>query len=184
LPDLLSEAFKAHREAKAGEIRAEVSKIFNRVKKLLDACDDYLADPDDPTRYYIGPRAEDLTITYMEPSEDGQKPQRKKATLTSLIARIEHATGIDVVAWESRHSDPRDVLVKAATAGRGLFELLARVEGKLNEQPVVNVIVSPEWAALRAELMRALAPFPDARASISTALSKVEGSGANRVHSV
>jgi hypothetical protein len=184
LPDLLAEAFKAHREAKAGEIRAEVSKIVNRVKKLLDACDDYLADPDDPAKYYIGPRAEDVTVTYTEPACEDEKPQRRKAPLTALIARIEHATGVDVLSWESKHSDPRDVLVKAATAGRGLFELLARVEGKLNEQPVVNVIVSPEWAALRAELMHALAPFPDARAAVAMSLSRVEGSGTNRVHSV
>ncbi|HET9530443.1 MAG TPA: hypothetical protein VFQ92_08835 [Blastocatellia bacterium] len=184
LPDLLAEAFKAHREARAGEIKAEVSRMVNRVKKLLAACDDYLTDPDNPEKFYIGPRAEDVTVTYLEPGLDGEKPQRRKAPLTSLIARIEHATGIDVVAWESRHSDPRDVLVKAATAGRGLFELLAKVEGKLNEQPIVNVIVSPEWAALRAELMRALAPFPDARAAVAMSLSRVEGDAGNRIHSV
>jgi hypothetical protein len=185
LPDLLAEAFKAHREAKAGEIRAEVSKIANRIKKLLDACDDYLADPDDPDKYYIGPRAEDVTVTYTEPAGDeDEKPQRRKAPLTALIARIEHTTGVGVLSWESKHTDPRDVLVKAATAGRGLFELLAKVEGKLNEQPIVNVIVSPEWAMLRSELMRALAPFPDARAAVASSLSILEGNGRSRIHSV
>lgn len=183
LPQVLAEAFKAHKEARAGEIRAEVSQIINRIKKLLAAADDYLSDPDDPTRYTIGPRAEDITVTYTEAVSDGEKRQRRKAPLTSLIARVEHATGIDVVAWESRHSDPRDVLVKASVAARGLFELLAKVEGKLNEQPVVNVIVSPEWAALRAELMRALAPFPDARASVADALSALEGNAGGRIHS-
>lgn len=106
-----------------------------------------------------------------------------KAPLTALIARIEHATAVDLVACESRHSDPRDVLVKAATAGCGLFELLAKIEGKLNEQPIVNVIVSSEWAALRTELMKALAPFPDARAAVAMSLSRVEGNAGNRIHS-
>jgi hypothetical protein len=84
-----------------------------------------------------------------------------------------------------------DVLDKAESAGdlrtalgaireaRGNLELLAKLLGELNEQPVVNLYLSPEWLELRALIVGAVEPFPEARESVVRALESA-GNGAAR----
>ena len=55
-----------------------------------------------------------------------------------------------------------------------IVTLLAKLRGELNTNPVVNVLVSPGWTAARTALMRALEPYPDARAAVVAALLEVE----------
>ena len=56
-----------------------------------------------------------------------------------------------------------------------IVTLLAKLRGELNTNPVVNVLVSPGWTAARTALMRALEPYPEARAAVVAALLEVEG---------
>jgi hypothetical protein len=57
------------------------------------------------------------------------------------------------------------------------LELLAKLIGQLDERPVVNLLVSPEWLELRAVIVAALEPHPDARGAVLKAL---EGGGNGR----
>ncbi len=82
-----------------------------------------------------------------------------------------------------------DILDKAEEAGelrtalgaireaRGNLELLAKLLGELDERPVVNLSVSPEWLELRAVIVTALEPHPEARGAVLRAL---EGEGNGR----
>ena len=56
-----------------------------------------------------------------------------------------------------------------------IIELQARLIGELDDSPTVNVLVMPEWHALRGALFQALAPYPDARAAVATALLPSNG---------
>ena len=56
---------------------------------------------------------------------------------------------------------------------RGTIELLARVTGELQETTQVNVLVSPEYLELRTLILRTLAPYPEARMAIASALRNV-----------
>jgi len=79
------------------------------------------------------------------------------------------------------------LLLKAEAAGdyrtalagireaRACLELLLEVEGELSRAPQVNIILSPEWTRLRAVIIGALAPYPDARLAIAARLAEVEG---------
>ena len=56
---------------------------------------------------------------------------------------------------------------------RATLELLLRLAGELATEPAVVVALhaSPEWAATQATLVRALAPYPEARAAAAAALA-------------
>ncbi len=56
-----------------------------------------------------------------------------------------------------------------------IVELLARLRGELDTRPVVNVLLSPQWVEVRAVLLDALAPFPEARTSAAAALLEIGG---------
>ncbi len=62
----------------------------------------------------------------------------------------------------------------AIREARSNLELLAKLLGELDERPVVNLNVSPEWLELRTVIVGALEPYRDARESV---LSAIEGSG-------
>jgi hypothetical protein len=53
---------------------------------------------------------------------------------------------------------------------RGNLELLAKLLGELSDQPQVNVLVSPEWLELRAVIVTALDPHPEALRAVVGAL--------------
>ena len=55
-----------------------------------------------------------------------------------------------------------------------IIELLAKLRGELDERPVVNVLLSPQWVTVRAVLLEALSPFPAARQAAAAALLEVD----------
>jgi len=168
----------AAEDAHALDVMEELRRCFQRVNLLFDACDRWLRDADDPTRYDIGPRAGDILVTYEEPGADG-KPVRRKEALDRLLARVEAAgKGLTVERWESKHADPRELVLKTAQQLTGQTQLLAKLLGQLDERPQVNVLMAPEWLQVRAALLTALAPHPEARRAVAAALVTLEAAPA------
>jgi hypothetical protein len=156
----------------------QLEQALQRVNLLFDACDRWLRDAEDPSRYDVGPRAEEVSVVYVEAGYDG-RPVRRKAPLSELLARVE---GLDLTVRlvEVKHSDPRDLLLKTAGRLQGHLELLAKLVGELQPDGVtVNLLVSPEWQRTRAALLTALAAHPAARQAVAAALGEVERDARN-----
>ena len=71
--------------------------------------------------------------------------------------------------------DLRTALLGCDKALKAL-ELQAKVEQLIQTAPTVNILVAPEWVALRTKLLYALDAYPDARRSVLRALEE-GGSG-------
>jgi hypothetical protein len=67
--------------------------------------------------------------------------------------------------------------LSAVREARSNLELLAKLSGELDERPVVNLNVSPEWLELRTVIVGALEPYSDARGAV---LRAIEGPGNGR----
>jgi hypothetical protein len=156
------------------DLRRELQRCFERANLLFDACDRWLRDPDDPTRYDVGPRADDVAVVYWGVDTNG-KPTREKARLSTLLARLGEAK-IDVDHWETKHADPRELLLKTTAQLKSQLELVAKLVGDLDERPTVNVLLDPQWLTLRTTILGALSPFPDARAAVAARLVGLEAS--------
>ncbi len=168
-----AQAQQDHEDAHALDVMEELQRCFQRVNLLFDACDRYLRDPDDATRYDVGPRSEDVMVTYTEPGGDG-KPVRRKARLSTLLARAEQGSAFMVDRAETKVADPRDLVLKAAAQLTAQVQLLAKLLGQLDERPQVNVLMAPEWLQVRAALLTALAPYADARLAVAAALTSLD----------
>ena len=174
LPASLMKAEEAKEVVHSIDVMQELQSCIERVNLLSDACDRRLRDPEDPTRYDVGPRAEDVKVSYEELS--GEKVIRKKAPLSELLARIEGR--YTVTAVETKHADPRELLLKSYDRLQGRLELVAKLLGELDESPTINVTLSPEWVSIRTLIVQALQPYPDARQAVAQALSRMEANGA------
>jgi hypothetical protein len=65
--------------------------------------------------------------------------------------------------------------LSAIREARGNLELLAKLLGELDERPVVNLNVSPEWLELRAVIVTALEPHSEALGAVVGALEAADG---------
>jgi hypothetical protein len=164
IPAQLAKAQAAQETADAIDIMAELKRSLGRVNLLFDACDRWLRDADDPTQYDIGPRAHDVLVAYTE-QQDG-RPMRKKARLSILLDQ----TGVDVESAETKYTDPRLLLLRTSAQLQSNLELIAKLIGQLDDRPVTNILIAPEWRRLRTVLLEALQPYTDARIAVAEAI--------------
>lgn len=215
------DAWQAERHRNGLELADELRAWMDTLTKLLRACDDWLTDPDDPTRYDLAPRAHEIVVIYEAPAggsprgalaeaviaaaralvatagqaeraallaavgrldrhdglgEPPPRPQRRKAPLSTLLARVdgEDKAGV-VLGWESKVTDPRKLIIDTSKALEGHLRLLGELVGKLQTQGTMNFLVTQEWGELRTRMLVALAPFPDAQLALAGALESQEG---------
>jgi hypothetical protein len=75
-------------------------------------------------------------------------------------------------------SEQHRTALSAIREARSNLELLAKLLGELDERPTVNLVLSPEWLELRAVVVGALEPHPDARGAVLKALGGAGDGGA------
>ena len=76
---------------------------------------------------------------------------------------------LDILERAEETGELRTALA-AISQARGNLELLGKLAGQLDERPVVNLNVSPEWLELRAVIVGALGPHPAAHRAVLRAL--------------
>jgi hypothetical protein len=65
--------------------------------------------------------------------------------------------------------------LSAIREARGNLELLAKLLGELDDRPQINLTVSLEWLELRAVIVGALEPHPEALGAVVGALEAADG---------
>lgn len=123
------------------DVGEELARCFNRINLLFDACDAWLRDADDPTRYDIGPRAEEIVVTYTIPSPDGI-PFRAKGKLSDLLAEVRTGKGAMEASGETKYADPRSLVLKTAQQLQSQTQLLAQLLGLVTEKHEVAATVA------------------------------------------
>jgi len=93
------------------------------------------------------------------------------AQADDLLGQVRHlqAHALDILERAEKAGDLRTALV-AISQARGNLERLGKLAGELDERPVVNLNVSPEWLELRAVIVGALGPHPAAHRAVLRAL--------------
>ena len=82
----------------------------------------------------------------------------------------------DAILKRAETSGDAGTALRAIRELRGVLDLYGKVAGEITEGPTINVLLTPEWERIAATLLRALQPFPDARAVAATALLELEAS--------
>jgi len=167
-------AWQAERQANGLELAGELRGWMDTIGKLLRACDEWLTDPDDATRYDLGPRARELLVHYEETEQVGRGQtiiHRRKAPLSELLPRVEDQhQGLTVTLVESKIADPRKLILTTTKTLESHLRLIAEIAGKVQTQGATTFLISPEWTALRSRMLVALGDYPEARLALAAAL--------------
>ncbi len=100
------------------------------------------------------------------------------ADADDLLSRVEglHERTLAILEAAEGSGELRTAL-SAIKEARGNLELVGRITKELDERPTFNLYLSPEWLELRAVIVGAVEPYPEARESVLRAL---EGGGNGR----
>jgi hypothetical protein len=173
LPEIVA-AWQAERHANGIELVTELRGWMDTIGKLLKACDAWLTDPEDPTRYDLSPRASEVLVHYeMTIAGPGGRPVvvKRKARLQALLGALSRVRdGLAVTAVESKAADPRKLLLDTTKTLESHLRLVAEIAGKVQTQGTTTFLISAEWLALRGRMLVALADYPTARLALAEAL--------------
>lgn len=171
LPAELVKSQEIQKQLTRDKVSAELIESLVGVKKMLAACDEWLTDPKNPKKYYLGPRDEEIKVVYIEKDENGIEA-RKRASLHAVINAIYKQSKKKIVSWEYKHTDPRMLLLLATDRLKNINEMFLRMIGELKDMEI-NIITNPEWIDFRNELIQALMPFPEARTAVLEVFNRV-----------
>lgn len=143
-----------------------LTDVVSQLRLFLAAVDRELRDPDDASRYYLGPRSDDVQVVYTRDDGLGH-PVRAKARLSALIETAERS-GITAYDVNVKSADIRDLLVRAADSMGRQLRILAEVQGLIASKVEVKVNVLQYMPRVLAILGR----FPDALAALRAELAR------------
>jgi len=116
------------------------------IHKLVRACDQWLTDPDDPSKYFLGPRGNEIEITYMGKDKETGRQEKipRKATLQEMIDVIEDEKIYVIHNITHKYADPRELLLKAIAKLEGIVKMIldttmAEIENKHKREAIEKV---------------------------------------------
>ncbi len=96
-------------------------------------------------------------LTIAQDAKEASQADRLLAEVKDLQNR---ATGI---LNKAEMAGDLPTALKAIKEAKGCLELLAKLQGELQQEGTVNIHVNTEWVELRTIIMQALEPYPEAR---------------------
>jgi len=100
---------------------------------------------------------------------------REEAQALDVVKQLKAINGAALaILTAARKGNKHDLALKAIDRIQRQIELQAKLLGDLADAPQVNVLLSAEWVVTRGAIMQALAPHPDARHAVVTALKRVD----------
>ncbi len=103
------------------------------------------------------------------------KEAKTVAQADDLLSQVRAIRGKAKALTEKAEADGD---YKTALAGcrelRGCIELMAKLMGELDERPVVNVHLAPQWVEIRTVIVQALQSHPQAAQAVTRALQSLE----------
>ena len=144
-------------------VLSELDLLIRQMRKTLNACDEALADPANPEKYYIGPKAKDIEVTFIDRTEP-QRPFTRKERLQELLDKNLPKHSI-VQELKSHQVDPSIILVKTAEALTKQLNLLARIQGQIKDV-TINIAESRVWYDLKMVIIETTKDFPEVQKKI------------------
>ena len=114
-------------------------------------------------------------IDHIPPTLAKATEAKETAIADDLLGQVKalRNKSISILQKAEEAGDLRTALLGIREA-RSCIELLAEMEGEINRNPQINVLVAPEWIEVRTVLLRALQSHPEARQAVAAALVEVE----------
>ena len=110
--------------------------------------------------------AEHLPVTLVQARE-----AEEAAHALDVVKQLRHINGMALtVLRDAKTAGDGELMLKAIDRVHKQVELQAKLLGDLDERPVVNVLITPQWVRLRGQIVAALRPYPEAAVAVAAVL--------------
>lgn len=166
---------QAKRSLRDGDfILDELDEIMTEIKNYIKSSADYLRDPEDPEKFFIGPRAEDIEVVYYKKPPKGAemwKTVKTKSTIQKLLYKIE-GEDYNITDWKFLNADPRKLYLEGYNTLIKYLSLLAKIKGEIKDVKI-NINMIEEWPLIVAMLLKSTAGFPQVKEKIVAGLHSI-----------
>ena len=167
--------FAAERLRQGNGIREELERVYQHINRMLEACDTWLRDPDNPEKYSLEPRAEEIRVIYREIDEEGNYGGKRTAWMSELILRLEDEKNYLVMSTETKRADPRKLIIDTVNSLKGQLELAAALMGDMPKNDITLLINNPKFVQLQTVIMEQIGTNPDVRQQLLEAFARMDG---------
>ena len=128
------EVMKSVRVDQQVDVYLELVEQLNLLKRMRDAAEEYLTDPNDPMRFCMNPRADEITVIFYrfdnDPLTGEVKRTRHRAKLSELQGTIEEQhPGISVRGFSVKATDMRKYILDLVNSVDQCLTQFAKIEG-------------------------------------------------------
>ena len=125
-------------------------------------------------RYGVSKSALDRHRDHIPPTVAKAREAEEVAEADRLLNVVRHllGTALTTITQAEKAGELRTKLA-AIREARETAKLLLEVYGELQTAPTITIINTPEWVEIRAVIVSALDPYPDARQAVADALGRV-----------
>ncbi len=89
-----------------------------------------------------------------------------------VVAQLKAINGATLAILKEARADKNgELALKAVDRIQRQLELQAKLLGELQQEGTINVTLSPEWLSIRAVILTAISPYPEAAQAVRRALS-------------
>lgn len=129
------------------DIMEQLRLNLTRANLLMDACDEWLKDPENEQVYAIGPRSEEVDVHYTVEvrTDNGFRTMKRKKSLAELLGLLEGqdedgARFSTVEKAECKHADPRELILKTHQETRQTVALVLEAMQKIADQRAMETL--------------------------------------------
>lgn len=110
---------------KEGAAIEQLKRLLDTLNRYLEACEECLTDPEDPSRFTLDPAPHDVSVIYTVLV--GPRVMRRRAKLSHLLSLlpVEDADGAPITGSRSAEvhtADPRELILKTSAELRQLLD--------------------------------------------------------------
>ncbi len=99
---------------------------------------------------------------------------KEETDVRHAIDIVQQLKAINAACWqvlkEARDKRDHALVLRATDRVFKQIELQAKLIGELEQEGTTNITINAQWLSIRAVLVQALAPYPEARAAAAAAL--------------
>ena len=143
----------------------EINRLLLKTQNIAKIAEQYNVN------YHALYRHKSHIPTTMVKAQEAQEVAKADTLLDQVVELRDRALSILTKAEQA--GDLKTAL-QGIREARGCLELLARLQGELQEGTTINILVNPQWIELRTLILKTLEPYPEARLRLAQALKEAE----------
>lgn len=173
LAEAVAEANRKRRQDHGETVLTYMQRMLDTLEKMRSSLVEYLTDPDDDTKFYVGPRAEEIEVVYDAPRRNNAGVYREKRKLSTLLEELRDAhPEYEFVEVNIKTTDARKLLLDTVNATTRQLELWVNAEHRAQEV-AVNDAVRGLMERLLPLLAQASEKNPEMRAHVAELVRSV-----------